>query len=54
MRLTERDELILREVDRWRACGSKHEKSLIHVGTGKEKIKTEKIIHGRTAIQFRK
>lgn len=24
MRLTERDELILREVDRWRACGSKH------------------------------
>jgi len=24
VRLTERDELILREVDRWRACGSKH------------------------------
>ncbi len=24
MRVTERDELILREVDRWRACGSKH------------------------------
>lgn len=24
MRVTERDELILREVDRWRACGSRH------------------------------
>lgn len=24
MRLTERDELILREVDRWRVCGSRH------------------------------
>lgn len=24
MRLTERDELILREVERWRACGSRH------------------------------
>lgn len=24
MKVTERDELILREVDRWRACGSKH------------------------------
>lgn len=24
VRVTERDELILREVDRWRACGSKH------------------------------
>lgn len=24
VRLTERDELILREVDRWRACGSRH------------------------------
>lgn len=24
LRVTERDELILREVDRWRACGSKH------------------------------
>lgn len=24
MRVTERDELIFREVDRWRACGSKH------------------------------
>lgn len=24
VRLTERDELILKEVDRWRACGSKH------------------------------
>ncbi len=24
MRLTERDELILREIDRWRACGGRH------------------------------
>lgn len=24
MRVTERDELILREIDRWKACGSKH------------------------------
>lgn len=94
MRLTERDELILREVDRWRACGSKHirwlanfsgqratdrrlkilieagylerkkylygvpsiyfltakGKSLIHVGTGTEKVKIEQIIHDRTVL----
>ncbi len=94
MRVTERDELILREVDRFRACGSKHirwlagfsgqiatdrrlkiliesgylkrrkflygvpsiyfltakGKSLIHVGTGKEKVKIEQIIHDRTVL----
>lgn len=94
MRVTERDELILREVDRWRACGSKHirwlanfsgqratdrrlkilieagylerkkylygvpsiyflttkGKSLIHVGTGAEKVKIEQIVHDRTAL----
>lgn len=92
--MTERDELILREIDRWRACGSKHirflagfsgqratdrrlkvlieagylerqkflygvpyiyfltakGKSLIHVGTGKEKIKIEQITHDRTVL----
>lgn len=94
MRVTERDELILREVDRWRACGSKHirwlanfsgqratdrrlkilieagylerkkflygvpsiyfltakGKSLIHVGTGTEKVKIEQIAHDRTVL----
>lgn len=94
MRVTERDELILREVDRWRACGSKHVrflagfsgqratdrrlkilieagylerrkylyglpsiyfltakgKSLIHVGTGAEKVKIEQIVHDRTVL----
>lgn len=94
LRVTERDELILREIDRWRACGSKHirflagfsgqratdrrlkvlieagylerqkflygvpyiyfltakGKSLIHVGTGKEKIKIEQITHDRTVL----
>lgn len=94
LRVTERDELILREIDRWRACGSKHirflagfsgqratdrrlkilteaeyierrkflygvpyiyfltatGKSLIHVGTGKEKIKIEQIKHDRTVL----
>lgn len=94
MRLTERDELILREIDRWRACGSRHirflagfsgqratdrrlkilteaeyierrkylygvpyiyfltakGKSLIHVGTGAEKVKIEQIIHDRTVL----
>lgn len=92
--MTERDELILREIDRWRACGSRHirflagfsgqratdrrlkilteakyierrkflygvpyiyfltakGKSLIHVGTGKEKIKIEQITHDRTVL----
>lgn len=92
--MTERDELILREIDRWRACGSKHirflagfsgqratdrrlkilieagylerqkflygvpyiyfltakGKSLIHVGTGKEKIKIEQITHDKTVL----
>lgn len=92
--MTERDELILREIDRWRACGSKHirflagfsgqratdrrlkilieagylerqkflygvpyiyfltakGKYLIHVGTGKEKIKIEQITHDRTVL----
>lgn len=94
LRVTERDELILREIDRWRACGSRHirflagfsgqratdrrlkilteakyierrkflygvpyiyfltakGKSLIHVGTGKEKIKIEQITHDRTVL----
>ena len=94
MRVTERDELILREVDRWRVCGSKHirwlanfsgqratdrrlkvlieagylerrkylygvpsiyfltakGKSLIHVGTGAEKVKIEQIVHDRTVL----
>lgn len=94
MRVTERDELILREIDRWRACGSRHirflagfsgqratdrrlkilidagylerqkflygvpyiyfltakGKSLIHTGTGKEKIKIEQITHDRTVL----
>lgn len=94
VRVTERDELILREVDRWRACGSKHirwlanfsgqratdrrlkilieagylerkkflygvpsiyfltakGKSLIHVGTGTEKVKIEQIAHDRTVL----
>ncbi len=94
LRVTERDELILREIYRWKACGSKHirflagfsgqratdrrlkiltdseyierkkflygvpyvyfltnkGKSLIHVGTGKEKIKVEQIIHDRTVL----
>lgn len=92
--MTERDELILREIDRWRACGSRHirflagfsgqratdrrlkilteaeyierrkylygvpyiyfltakGKSLIHVGTGAEKVKIEQIIHDRTVL----
>ncbi len=94
LKVTERDELILREIDRWRACGSKHirflagfsgqratdrrlkilieagylerqkflygvpyiyfltakGKSLIHVGTGKEKIKIEQITHDKTVL----
>lgn len=94
MRMTERDELILREVDRFRACGSRHirflagfsgqratdrrlkilieagylerrkflygvpsiyfltakGKSLIHVGTGTEKVKIEQIVHDRTVL----
>ncbi len=94
MRVTERDELILREIDRWRACGSRHirflagfsgqratdrrlkilteaeyierrkylygvpyiyfltakGKSLIHVGTGAEKVKIEQIVHDRTVL----
>lgn len=94
LRVTERDELVLREIDRWRACGSRHirflagfsgqratdrrlkilteakyierrkflygvpyiyfltakGKSLIHVGTGKEKIKIEQITHDRTVL----
>lgn len=92
--MTERDKLILREVDRWRACGSKHirwlanfsgqratdrrlkilieagylerrkylygvpsiyfltakGKSLIHIGTGTEKVKIEQIVHDRTVL----
>lgn len=94
LRVTERDELILKEIDRWRACGSKHirflagfsgqratdrrlkilteakyierrkylygvpyiyfltanGKSLIHVGTGAEKVKVEQITHDRTVL----
>lgn len=94
LRVTERDELILREIDRWRACGSRHirflagfsgqratdrrlkilteaeyierrkylygvpyiyfltakGKSLIHVGTGAEKVKIEQIVHDRTVL----
>lgn len=94
LKVTERDELILREIDRWKACGSRHirflagfsgqratdrrlkilteaeyierrkylygvpyiyfltakGKSLIHVGTGKEKIKIEQITHDRTVL----
>lgn len=94
VRVTERDELILREIDRWRACGSRHirflaefsgqratdrrlkilidagylerkkylygvpsiyfltakGKSLIHVGTGGEKVKIEQIVHDRTVL----
>ena len=92
--MTERDELIFREIDWWRACGSRHirflagfsgqratdrrlkilteakyierrkflygvpyiyfltakGKSLIHVGTGKEKIKIEQITLDRTVL----
>lgn len=94
LRVTERDELILREIDRRRACRSRHirflagfsgqratdrrlkilteaeyierrkylygvpyiyfltakGKSLIHIGTGAEKIKIEQITHDRTVL----
>ncbi|MCM1132386.1 MAG: hypothetical protein NC340_02835 [Ruminococcus flavefaciens] len=64
MRVTERDELILREIDRWRACGSRHIRFLagfsgqratdrrLKILTEAEYIERRKYLYGVPSIYF--